>query len=185
MGGRSADDQPDTGFYRTRLAVAADLRPLDRLIRKSFRHLSHGHYDERQIDAALRGGLVGVTPELIGDGTYFVAVAHATVIGCGGWTRRRRFSNGAEAGRGGSCGSARLRAFFVHPDWTRRGVATALFERCLAAARAAGVRRLELLATLPGVPLYRSLGFRVVGIAEASTMPEISIPGIRMNREIQ
>jgi GNAT superfamily N-acetyltransferase len=49
--------------------------------------------------------------------------------------------------------AARIRAFFVHPDWARRGLARQLYEACERAASDAGFRRFELMATLPGVPL--------------------------------
>jgi GNAT superfamily N-acetyltransferase len=51
---------------------------------------------------------------------------------------------------------------FVHGDWTRRGLGRAILARCEAAARAEGFRSLVLMATLPGVPLYRAYGFREV-----------------------
>jgi GNAT superfamily N-acetyltransferase len=54
---------------------------------------------------------------------------------------------------------ARIRAFFVHPDWPRRGVGSRILEVCEAAARAAGFTRLEMAATLPGVALYKARGY--------------------------
>jgi GNAT superfamily N-acetyltransferase len=57
---------------------------------------------------------------------------------------------------------------FVHGDWTRRGLGRAILARCEEAARAEGFRSLVLMATLPGVPLYRAYGFREVA---ATTVP--------------
>ncbi len=66
---------------------------------------------------------------------------------------------------------ARVRAMFVRPDWTRRGLGTRILEACEAAARAEGFRRLALGATLPGVPLYARFGFRATGEIQV-TMPD-------------
>lgn len=48
---------------------------------------------------------------------------------------------------------------WVEPADRGRGVARAMLERCLADARAWGVRDVELIATDAGRPLYESLGF--------------------------
>jgi GNAT superfamily N-acetyltransferase len=48
---------------------------------------------------------------------------------------------------------------FVRGDWTRRGLGRRIIDECERAARAEGFRRLALLATLPGVPLYSACGF--------------------------
>ncbi len=55
--------------------------------------------------------------------------------------------------------AARIRAFFVHPDWARRGIGRLLLAHCEAAALAHGFSRAELMATLPGVRLYRACGY--------------------------
>ena len=47
----------------------------------------------------------------------------------------------------------------MHPEWARRGIGRAILERCEAEARAHGFRSAELLATLPGHPFYRTLGY--------------------------
>ena len=79
---------------------------------------------------------------------------------------------------------ARIRAFFVHPSWARRGLGRLLFHACAAAARAAGFHELELTATLPGEPLYTTLGFTVVERG-AVTMPDgVELPTARMRRPI-
>ena len=56
--------------------------------------------------------------------------------------------------------AAKIRAFFIHPDFARCGLGTRLLERCERDAIAHGFRRLELMATLPGVRLYAARGYR-------------------------
>jgi GNAT superfamily N-acetyltransferase len=150
--------------YFLRKAKLEDRPVLETLIADSARGLSRSHYTDAQIEAALQGAF-GVDSELIADGTYFVAEADGQIVGCGGWSKRRTLYGGdALPGRRSelldpSRDAARIRAFFVHPDWARRGVGRAILERCEEEARKNGFRAAELLATLPGHPFYRMLGY--------------------------
>jgi GNAT superfamily N-acetyltransferase len=79
---------------------------------------------------------------------------------------------------------AHIRAMFVRPDWTRRGLGRAILEAGRDAARAEGFRRLDLMATLAGVPLYRSFGF-VERDHAILTMPDgVTIEAVAMERPI-
>jgi GNAT superfamily N-acetyltransferase len=78
--------------------------------------------------------------------------------------------------------AARIRAFFVHPDWARRGLARQLYAGCEAAARARGFTRFELMATLPGVPLYRALGFEEIERVDVPMTGGVVLPCVRMAR---
>lgn len=156
-----------------RLASLADRPALKELIELSARELGRPDYRPEQIEAALRGAF-GVDTTLIEDRTCFVAelrMAHGalppgTLVGCGSWSRRRTLFGGDAHTRRDSrpldpaVDAARIRAFFVHPRYARRGVGRELLERCEQAARAAGFSRFELMGTLPGVRLYEALGYR-------------------------
>jgi GNAT superfamily N-acetyltransferase len=73
---------------------------------------------------------------------------------------------------------------FVRSDWTRRGLGRAILESCERAAREAGFHTLALMATLPGVPLYRSYGFTEVETTTV-TMPDgVVIATVAMQRSI-
>jgi GNAT superfamily N-acetyltransferase len=151
-----------------RAATLADVPALEWLITASTRGLSRADYTDEQIEAAL-GSAMGVDSELIRDGTYFVVEAEGQLVGCGGWSRRRTLF-GADAGTGRESAlldpsheAARIRAFFVHPDWARRGIGRLLLDHCEAAARAHGFTAAELMATLPGQRLYRVCGY-VAGV---------------------
>ena len=123
-----------------------------------------GDYTAAQIEAALETAW-GVDSEVIGDGTYLVAEAAGEIVACGGWSRRATlFGGDAQADRRSEVldpgrDAARIRAFFVRPDWARRGIGRALLARSEAEARAHGFRAAELVATLPGERLYRALGY--------------------------
>ena len=147
-----------------RPATLADIPALNALIALSARELSRGEYSDAQIDGALRGAF-GVDTQLIQDATYFVIEADGRLAGCGGWSRRRTlFGGDARADRDATeldpaKDPARIRAFFIHPDFARRGFGSLLLDRCEQAAIARGFRRLEMMATLPGVKLYAARGY--------------------------
>jgi GNAT superfamily N-acetyltransferase len=151
--------------YVFRVAEATDTPALRDLITRSIRSLGAADYSSAQIEAALLGAF-GVDSALVADGTYYVAqTEHGTIVGCGGWSRRRTlFGGDTHAERDESLldpgrDSAKIRAFFVDPAHARRGLGRALLERCEAAAAAAGFGQLELMATLPGVQLYAVCGY--------------------------
>ena len=80
--------------------------------------------------------------------------------------------------------AARLRAFFVHPAWARRGLGRQLFDRCAEDAARAGFRALELVATLPGEPLYLALGFVPLERTVVALPDGQELPVIRMARPL-
>jgi len=152
-----------------RAAVPADIPELDKLIEASVRGLMPQGYTKAQLDGAL-GTLLGVDTQLIADGTYFVAeaalgVGTPALVGCGGWSKRRTlFGSDHRPGREDELldpqkDAAKIRAFFVHPEWARRGIGSKILEICEHAAEAAGFQRFEMGATLTGVPLYRARGY--------------------------
>jgi GNAT superfamily N-acetyltransferase len=151
--------------FTLRTARPTEVPALEQLIVESARGLARNDYTTEQIEAAL-GSAWGVDSELIADGTYFVAEAASVVVGCGGWSRRRTlFGADGAPGRQSelldpSRDAARIRAFFIRPDWARHGIGRALLERAEAEALACGFRAAELLATLPGFRLYRRYGYR-------------------------
>lgn len=145
-------------------ATLDDVAAIESLIARSALELSAGDYTREQVEAALRGAF-GVDTQLLRDGTYFVVHCGDELVGCGGWSYRRTlFGSDARADRDPQpldprTDAAKIRAFFVHPGHARRGIGSALLERCESEARARGFRRLELMATLPGVRLYRARGY--------------------------
>jgi len=152
---------------KLRLALAEDIPALTALIAASVRILQAGDYTESQREGAL-ASVFGVDTQLIADGTYFVAEVEGTIVACGGWSKRKTLF-GADhcAGREDSLldpatDAAKIRAFFVHPEWARRGIGTRVLEACESAAAAAGFMRFEMGATLTGVALYKARGYREV-----------------------
>jgi GNAT superfamily N-acetyltransferase len=149
-----------------RQAVPADIPGLRALIDASVRGLQATDYTSNQIEGALQS-VYGVDSQLIADGTYFIVEAgtEPAIVGCGGWSKRKTLFGGDRwTGREDSLldpqgDAAKIRAFFVHPDWVRRGIGSMILEACEGAATAAGFTRFEMGATLTGVPLYRARGY--------------------------
>lgn len=174
---------------RLRPATDADLPALRALIDASVRGLAPGYYTPAQVDASLTH-VFGVDTQLLADGTYYVIEVDGTLAAAGGWSGRRTLFGGdqmkgaADPRLDPATEPARIRAFFVHPDWARRGLARRLFEHCRAEAAAAGFRALELMATLPGVPLYTALGFVPLERVEVPMPGSGVLPCVRMRRPV-
>ena len=153
-----------------RLATDEDVAALAALVEASVRHFGPARYSAAQIESSLRH-LFGVDTQMIADGTYFVVTTRRDgadlLAGAGGWSPRRTAFGGDQAAdvrdaslRDPTADPAVMRAYFVHPDWARRGVGGQLLAASEAAARAAGFARFELVATLTGLAFYEAHGYQ-------------------------
>jgi len=187
------DDKHLVMKIRIRLAEARDIPLLRELIEASVRGLQAGDYSAAQLENALRT-VYGVDTQLISDGTYFAAEeiaasGTALLVGCGGWSKRKTLFGGDQfAGREDSLldpatDAAKIRAFFVHPEWARRGIGGMILEACEAAAEAAGFQRLEMGATLTGVPFYRTKGYVELEAEEVPLGDGLTLPIMRMGKD--
>ena len=172
---------------RIRKATLADVPSIESLIATSTRTLGAGDYTAEQIEAALLG-VWGVDTEIIRDGTYFVGEADNDLVLCGGWSRRATLFGGDAYDRRESRlldprrEAARIRAFFVHPNWARRGLGSRLLALCEREARAAGFVAAELVATLPGERLYARHGYVAIGRRSDPLPGGVSIDSVPMRR---
>jgi len=176
--------------YQLRPATRADQPALQRLIARSARELGAQDYRPEQIEAALLGAF-GVDTQLIDDGTYFVVAADRQLVGCGGWSCRRTLFGGDSARERDAAeldprtDAAKIRAFFVDPEHARRGIGRMLLEHCESEARRRGFRRFELMGTLPGVRLYRALGYRPGTMIHYPVARGVTIEFIPMSKELE
>lgn len=176
-------------ILKVRQARIEDVPALHDLIRESVSVLSAPYYSAKQIDSALTY-VFGPDTQLILDGTYFVAEADNQITGSGGWSKRKTLFGGDQAKSANDelldpvTDAARIRAFYVHPAWSRKGIASQILTACEEAARAAGFKRIELAATLPGEPLYSARGYQKCEPIEISTPDGESLPAFRMEKEI-
>jgi GNAT superfamily N-acetyltransferase len=167
-----------------------DIPALQGLIVASVRSLSLPYYSAREIDSALVH-VFGVDRQLINDATYFVAEIDGQIVGCGGWSKRRTLFGGDQAQSvrvdellSPETDAARVRAFFVHPEWSRRGIGRQILNACEEAARESGFTRLELAATLPGEPFYLALGYSIIEPFDIPLPDNQSLPLIRMEKRM-
>jgi GNAT superfamily N-acetyltransferase len=179
--------------FSLRQALAADIPTLRELIDASVRGLQAEDYSPSQIESAL-ASVYGVDSQLIADGTYFVVealseeVGDRNIVACGGWSKRKTLYGGdvwraredslLDPGKD----AAKIRAFFVHPSWVRRGIGTMLLEACEQAAIAGGFHRFEMGATLSGVPLYRARGYVALENLGVPLANGESLPIVRMEK---
>lgn len=174
-----------------RKAVAADVARLQEVVEASVRGLQVADYSPAQIEGALKS-VYGVDSQLIADGTYLVAeiaepnTGQMRIVGCGGWSKRKTLYGGDQyAEREDSLldpsrDPAKIRAFFVHPNWVRQGIGTMILEACEKAAIQAGFSRFEMGATLSGVPFYRARGYAEVENVLAPLNNGEVLPIVRM-----
>ena len=170
-----------------RKATDADLPAIAEVMRASFASLGVGFYDEAQLASAVR--YIAVPDrQLVDDGTYFVAVENDRVVACGGWSARTKLFSGpasedaAEGWLEPAHDPARVRAMFVDPAYARRGLGRLILEASEADAARAGFTRFELMATLPGVPLYRACGYEPVEEVTVELPDGMRLGCVRMRR---
>jgi GNAT superfamily N-acetyltransferase len=175
--------------WALRLASADDIPQLETLIEHSVRELQAPYYSIAQMDGAL-GTVFGVDRQLIRDETYFVVEKEGAILAAGGWSKRESLF-GSDAARAKedalldpSRHPARVRAFFVQPEFARRGLARAILAACEEAIRVAGFRRIELGATLPGVPFYRAFDYQESARLEIPLANGLSLPIVRMTKNL-
>jgi GNAT superfamily N-acetyltransferase len=185
-----------TAAIRLRKATAADIPSLRETIQASVRGLQADDYTPAQIEGALKS-VYGVDSQLIADSTYFVAevledgTQAAIIVACGGWSKRRTLYGGDQfAAREDSLldpaqDAAKIRAFFVHPDWARRGIGSMILDECEKAGIEAGFRRFEMGATLSGVEFYRARGYTELEQQEVPLGNGEVLPIIRMAKQIK
>jgi GNAT superfamily N-acetyltransferase len=181
--------------FHIRPARLADLPILRTLIDSSVRRLQAQDYTPAQLEGAL-ATVFGVDTQLIADGTYLVveycpaeSQAQPVIIACGGWSKRKtlygadqwtdRHDDLLDPRRD----AAKIRAFFIHPDWARRGVGTLLLDACECAAKAAGFNRFEMGATLTGAKLFGARGYLAVKNLQVPLQNGESLPIIHMEKQ--
>ena len=158
-----------------------------------------------QMEGALES-VFGVDSQLIADGTYLVAearvvdatpaVEHSSdrknpgsewvIAGCGGWSKRKtlygsdRWTGREDTLLDPKCDEAKIRAFFIHPAWARRGVGSKMLEACEAAAHEAGFTSYEMGATLTGAKLFGAKGYVTVENIQVPLKNGLTLPVIHM-----
>jgi GNAT superfamily N-acetyltransferase len=185
----------DTGVpdsFHLRTATRADIPALHELIAASVRGLMTWAYSPSQLEAAL-GTWLGLDTQLVDDGTYFIVEFHQDdgtrlLAGCGGWSKRKTpYGSDHPPEREDTLldprtEAAKIRAFFVHPDWARRGIGSMILDECERAAVNAGFTQFEMGATLSGVPLYERYGYVAIENVNLPLANGQQLPIVKMSK---
>lgn len=176
--------------FRVRTARTEDVPEIAVLMQRAVKGLSTGYYNAQETQNAATYLTI---PDLgiIQDQTYYVVVTSSQIVACGGWSSRRKPFTGAsdqevlsDERLNAATEAARIRAFFVDPNFARRGLAPRLYQCCEEAARKAGYRAFELMATLPGVSLYEHLEFIEVDRVDVELPNGSKLPCVQMRRNL-
>jgi ribosomal protein S18 acetylase RimI-like enzyme len=162
---------------RVRPSQTADAAAVGQVLLSSYPTLMAQAYEHDVLVLALPL-MTRPNPKLLGCGTYYIAQTDDEIVGCGGWSREEPGSNVVVPG------TAHIRHFAVKPDWVRRGVGRALFDRCEADARAQGICLFRCFASLNAVGFYRLLGFGDRGVINVAMGPGVSLPSMLMERPL-
>jgi GNAT superfamily N-acetyltransferase len=148
----------NTAEWVLRPATVRDLDRLGPLIERSFRALGARCYSDEVIEASL-GVSIRLDARLVRDGSYLTIEQNGELIACGGWSTHYS----AVPGETLPPGTAEVRAMFVAPEHTRRGLGRALLSASERVLAAAGYQHAHLVATLSGRELYLAAGYREQG----------------------
>jgi GNAT superfamily N-acetyltransferase len=170
-----------------RLAQEADLPALHALMKRAIDSLQDGFLSPAQVRASHK--VMGLDSQLIKDQTYIIVEIDGVIAGCGGWSYRSTLFGGDASVVARepevldpATGAARIRAMYTNPDFTRRGVGRKVMSLCEDAARHAGFKRTEMMATMAGVPLYEACGYSVIERIEAGPIDGVTVPMQRMGK---
>ena len=178
--------------YLIRKATLDDKNEIEKIIKESVRGLSREDYDTQQIELSIRT-VFGVDTELIADETYFVAETEdGKLAGCGGWSKRKTLYGASRYAQSRDSNllnpetdAAKIRAFFIHPDFARQGIGTAILEACEREARFAGFKSAEMMATLPGVKLYAVRGYEGDELVKVPVGENVEIICVKMTKSLE
>ena len=175
--------------FTNRIATEADLPMLRALMTRAIEHLQDGFLSPDQVRASHK--VMGLDSQLVCDGTYFVIEEQGIAAGCGGWSFRATLYGGDDsvvarepARLDPATDAAKVRAMYTNPDFARRGVGRMLLALCEDTARAAGFGRVELMATMAGVPLYRAAGYVAVAETQAPEIDGVTVPLLLMGKTL-
>lgn len=172
-----------------RLAQIADLDALHALMARAIGQLQTNFLSPEQVIASRQ--VMGLDSQLVKDQTYFLIESGDRIVGCGGWSWRATLFGGDDsivarepAPLDPATDAAKIRAMYTDPDFARRGIGSRILQLCERAALEAGFVRVEMMATLAGIPLYRASGYHEVEPIQATTSTGVTVPLVRMEKAL-
>jgi GNAT superfamily N-acetyltransferase len=174
--------------YSVRLARLDDVADLRRLMEESMRGHLQRFLSAEQVEASFE--IMGLDTQLIEDGTYFVLERDGEAAAAGGWSFRATLYGGDHSAARSlqrldpRVDAARIRAMYVRPDHARKGLGRKIVELSESAARELGFRRMELVATAAGLPLYLACGYAAERKFEHVGRNGARVPLVAMSRSL-
>lgn len=175
--------------FTHRIASLEDLDALHELMARAIAQLQSDFLTPQQIAASDK--VMGLDTQLVRDGTYFLIERGDRIAGCGGWSFRATLYGGDNsvvarepARLDPATDAAKVRAMYTDPDFTRRGIGARILALCETAARQAGFKRVELMGTAAGIPLYCAQGYTAVAEQEFASVGDVEIPLLRMEKRL-
>ncbi len=175
--------------FTDRIATLDDLEGLHVLMGRAITQLQSDYLTPEQVVASAK--VMGLDTQLVRDGTYFIIESDGRMAGCGGWSFRATLYGGddsvvarAPARLDPSADAAKVRAMYTDPDFVRQGIGARILALCEQAARQAGFKRVELMGTAAGVPLYSAQGYIPSAEQEFARVGDVSIPLLRMEKAL-
>jgi len=180
---------PQAMALQHRIARAEDLPRLRALMTRSIEQLQDQFLTPEQVRVSHK--VMGLDSQLVKDGTYFLIEQDGLLVGCGGWSFRATLYGGddsvvtrAPERLDSARDAAKVRAMYTDPGFARRGIGRIILSLCEAAARDAGFSRVELMATLAGVPLYRACGYLEIEPVLSAPIDGVQVPLLRMEKAL-
>lgn len=169
--------------WHCRPATPADEVAIVALQVECTHQLGLGFYGDAELGSYFRG--IGIRrSDLIDRRTYYVVEEDGLVVGCGGWCDRPvPVLPELESFAPGSLQPA-IRAFFVDPDYTRRGIGRAILTTVEADIELAGYRSVELLTTLSAANFFSSFGYKRLQKTGITLANGALLPAIKMDKKI-
>ncbi len=177
-------------MFVIRVATCDDVLTIESVMRESVQQFASNVYSKQQVASSL-AYICHPDEQLIDDGTYFVAVADEVIVACGGWSWRRKVYSGSAASAGEdelldpAIDAARIRAMFVRPAWSRRGLGRAILQHAEQQAAAEGFRRLQLVAMRSAGDLYESCGYQAIADSPITLEDGVVLECTLMEKHLQ
>ena len=174
-------------MFNHSLASKRDIPELMDLMEISISNILGKMLDEYQFEAARES--MGLDTQLIEDRSYFLVRKDDVLIGSGGYSYRQTLFGGNHTPNRSddllnpSEDSAKIRAMYTHPDWTRLGVGSYILDLAEENVKNIGFKSIELMATVSGRLLYEKKGYQLVEEIEYVSMIGNKVPMYKMEKK--
>jgi GNAT superfamily N-acetyltransferase len=175
--------------FTHRIATENDLPALRTVMARAIAQLQSDFLTPEQVAVSSR--TMGLDTQLVADRTYFIVEKEGRIAGCGGWSFRGTLFGGDKSlverdpsPLDPATQAAKIRAMYTDPDFVRQGVGSYILKLGEAAARAAGFKRIELMGTAAGIPLYERHGYAASAPVEWIPVDGVEVPHLRMEKQL-